>query len=46
MTFVFVLLFLAMIPAFAHFGRMTGVPGAASLAVFAGLLVMLALRRT
>ncbi len=45
MTLVFVMLFLAMIPAFLHFARVTGVPRSASLAVFAGVLVIAALKR-
>lgn len=45
MTFVCVLLVLAMIPAFVHFAHATGTPRAASLAVFAGIIAVLAARR-
>jgi uncharacterized membrane protein len=45
MTFVFVLLVLAMIPAFVHFAQATGTPRAASLAVFAGIIAVMAARR-
>jgi hypothetical protein len=44
MTFVFVLLLLAMIPAFVHFAQATGTPRAASLAVFAAIVAVMAAR--
>ena len=39
MTFVFVLLVLAMIPAFVQFAHLTGLPRSASLATAVGLCV-------
>ncbi len=44
MTFVLVLLLLAMLPALMQFARMTGVSAPASVAVVAGLLAIVVLR--
>jgi hypothetical protein len=45
MSFICVLLLLAMIPAFANFAQATGTPRVASLAVFAGIIAVMAARR-
>ena len=45
MTFIGVLLLLAMIPAFVNFAQATGTPRAASWAVFAGIIAVMAARR-
>ena len=45
MTLICVLLLLAMIPALVHFAQATGTPRAASLAVFAGIIAVMAGRR-
>jgi hypothetical protein len=45
MTCVCLLLLLAMIPALAHFAQATGTPRAASMAVYAGIIAILAARQ-
>jgi hypothetical protein len=45
MIFVGMMLLLAMIPAFVHFANVTGTPKSASLAVFVGIIAVLAARR-
>lgn len=45
MTFVSLLLVLAMIPAFVQFAHFAGLPRSTSLAVVAGIIALLAVRR-
>jgi hypothetical protein len=45
MTLICVLLLVAMIPAFVQFTQATGTARSASLAVFAGIIAVLAARR-
>lgn len=45
MTLIGVLILVAMIPAFLQFAQATGTPRAASLALYAGIIAVLAARR-